>query len=203
MASLAHRLRRSHCLRIRLFRAGEGLSEEEFNTLLNSKLMVVATAYKWETHGRRRVLRSLLEYLLHLVLAAVTLMMSTQLPQGPTGDRPDRSWSTTDAAMWCNVLQMALLVTNSYMLYREIRDVKLQAHETTMRAALTEYFRSWWNFCNLTGIAALYVASAAHFTDARFLLEQVGAVGVLLNTFSLLELLQPFESTGVLIKVIT
>ena len=131
-------------------------------------------------------------------------MMSTQLSQvlRHSDDRPDWSWSTADAAMWCGVLHMALLVTNSFMLYCEIRDVTLQARETIC-AALTEYFRSWWNVCHLAGIAALYVASAAHFTDARFLLEHLGAVGVLLNAFSLLELLQPFESTGVVIKVIT
>ena len=73
---------------------------------------------------------------------------------------------------------MALLVTNSYMLYREICDVKLlQAQENVnVCAALVEYFGSGWNVCNLAGIAA-------HFTDACFLLEQVGAVGVLLNAF--------------------
>ena len=44
-------------------------------------------------------------------------------------------------------------------------------------------------------IAALYCASVAHFCDATFLLEQVGAIGVLLNAIgsrgALLDAMKP------------
>lgn len=114
--------------------------------------------------------------------------------------------------MWCDVLQAAVTVTNSFMLKQEIRDLKMKVDEHVQEAsrsssscsfALFEYFKSGWNVCNFGGIVALYVAVAAHFTDEKFILEQVGAIGVLLNAFSLLELLQPFELTGALIHVIT
>jgi hypothetical protein len=143
------------------------------------------------------------------------------------------SLESLDQAMCCDVLQVVMLATNSLMLAREFRDIGIQSNavkaasaegqqeDLTLpqdsssatspakrvcccsRAALSEHFKSPWNLCNIGGILALYVASAAHFCDATFLLEQVGAVGVLLNAISFLELLQPLELTGPLIKVIT
>ena len=61
---------------------------------------------------------------------------------------------------------------------------------------------SGWNCIDVAGIMALYGAAAAHLTDSESLLQTVGSLGVLLNAFSVLQLLTPFESTGPLIKTV-
>ena len=60
---------------------------------------------------------------------------------------------------------------------------------------------SGWNMCNLAGIIALYTATAAHFVSSTVVLERVGAVGVLANSFSFLEFLQLYENTGTILPV--
>jgi hypothetical protein len=54
----------------------------------------------------------------------------------------------------------------------------------------------------VAGILALYGAAVAHLIDSQVLLQHVGSLGVLLNGFSFLQLLTPFESTGPLIKTV-
>ena len=117
------------------------------------------------------------------------------------------------------VLQAALLVTNSLVLFQEYRQHRLTsavgqhpdgpaqskiAHQG-LCAGGRKYLEDWWNLCDLCGIIALYVASGAHFFQVPTVLQQVGALGILLNAFSVLQLLKPFSwgQLGPLIKTVT
>ena len=138
------------------------------------------------------MLKSLVLYMVHLLLAAIALLMSTQL----TVDTPTHPSSTM-----CDVLQAVLVLSNTGMLYSEFRQLVMQ--DQGCADALCEYLGSGWNVIDVVGIMALYVAAAGHFARVPFVVQQVGAVGVLANAFSLLQLLQPFPLTGALIKIIT
>jgi hypothetical protein len=180
-------------------------------------LMNIVTDFKWHAYCQRRVHWRLVLYFLHFALAATAMLMSTQYAAqtaefhdngGWTGD-----WSTVDAAMSCDVLQAGLLLTNSVVFYRELNQVKLTLIEMKRTSRPTDgspscwsagqkYLSSAWNCIDLAGILALYGAAAAHMADCEVLLQSVGALGVLLNGFSVLQLLTPFESTGPLIKTV-
>jgi len=106
--------------------------------------------------------------------------------------------SGLDIAMVVDVLVLVLLCTNTVVLVFELRQLG-------RAASLREYvWEDMWNQCDLAGIVALYVASVSHFCDGEYLLQQVGALGVLLNAFSLLKQLRPFEwgEMGPLIKTV-
>ena len=62
--------------------------------------------------------------------------------------------------------------------------------------ACKEHLKSSWNILDLSGIFALYIAAFGHFSQNQFLLQQVGAAAILLNAFSVLQLLRPFELTS-------
>ncbi len=105
--------------------------------------------------------------------------------------------------MVCDMLQTVLLFTNTWMLYRECRQLRLATkNKKKIADALFEYVASGWNCVDAFGIVARDVAVAAHFIAAPAVVEQIGAVGVLANTMSLLQMLQPFQMTGTLIQVI-
>jgi hypothetical protein len=187
--------------------------------------MKATTKFKWETHVRGRVVRRLGRYVAHLAIAAAALLFSSQTPEQSILFRSSGSWSgewdTMDPSMMSDVLQVTLLLTNTYMLWNEVTEVrvtlveqtrlgtneqkrKLDTKDATCWTALTEHLSSGWNLCDLAGIVALYVASAGHFTGNEVLLQQVGAIGVLLNAFSFLKLAQPLDvSMGTLIEVLT
>eukprot|EP01046_Picozoa_sp_COSAG06_P008754 COSAG06_NODE_447_length_15632_cov_47.212193_5_plen_1473_part_00 len=201
----------------RLYQACEDVSEQYLNALMLTDLMNVVTDFKWHAYCKNRVHMRLVLYCLHFVLAAAAMVMSTQFAQqneafhedgGWTGD-----WSAVDAAMSCDVLQGALLLSNSVVFYRELNQVKLALMEMRRRvtdksdppscwSAARKYLSSGWNCIDVAGILALYGAAAAHMTDSAALLQGVGSLGVLLNAFSLLQLLTPFEATGPLIKTV-
>ena len=62
------------------------------------------------------MLKSLVLYMVHLLLAAIALLMSTQL----TVDTPTHPSSTA-----CDVLQAVLVLSNTGMLYSEFRQLGL------------------------------------------------------------------------------
>jgi F0F1-type ATP synthase membrane subunit b/b' len=104
-----------------------------------------------------------------------------------------------------------LVLTNSVVAYRELNQVKLTLmdmrrrdpdHPPSCWSAVWRYLSSAWNMIDLAGILALYAAAVAHLIDNEAVLQRVGSLGVLLNAFSFLQLLTPFESTGPLIKTI-
>ena len=200
----------------RLFRACEAESEQLLNDLLSTKLMDVATVYKWQKYVSQRVVRRLYLMMMHFAFAAAAMLMSTQFFdqasafQDSGGWAGDWSMATVNAAMSCDVLQAGLLLSNTLVFVAEMRQLQLayseqqrrQDVESSCGRVVSAHLDSWWNRCDIAGIAALYVASVAHFARLETVLRQVGAVGVLLNAFSLLQLLRPFEKTGPLIKTV-
>jgi hypothetical protein len=89
------------------------------------------------------------------------------------------------------------MVSNSLVL-------RFELNQLVLSPSIGEYLLEGWNQIDLVGIIALYVACAAHFLDSPAVLSQVGAIGVLLNSGSILKLLQPLQKDiGTLIKVIT
>jgi hypothetical protein len=191
-------------------------SEFQLSRLMKTKLMKVTTKFKWEKHVRARVVHRLFFYMAHLAIAAVALLVSSQTGLASPIDWSNLDWGAMNMAIVSDLLQGALLVTNSFMLWKEVHEVWLTLKEqnlmkttgatcwTALWAALTEHLSAGWNLCDLAGIIALFVATAAHFTGSTVLLQQIGAVGVLLNAFSLLKLVQPlYKSMGTLIEVLT
>ena len=153
--------------------------------------MLTTTLFKWETYVKQRVLTRLCWYLLHLAIASLAMLFSTQTSKWHTFNSDSRS---DQASMASDLLVAAVLLSNSLVLKREIRQL--------CSSSAREYLSDPWNMSDLSGIAALYVASAAHFTRQPFLVQQVGALGVLLNSASLLQLLRPFDLTGPLIATV-
>ena len=201
----------------RLYQACEDVSEQHLNALMMTDLMNIATDYKWHAYCRHRVHVRLALYILHFALAATAMLMSTRYSEqsrsfheagGWTGD-----WSTVTVGMACDVLQGALLLSNSVVFYRELNQVKLTLIQMKRRdtgaaespscwSAGLQYFSSAWNCIDIAGIMALYGAAVAHLIHSEWLLQTVGSLGVLLNAFSVLQLLTPFEATGPLIKTV-
>eukprot|EP01045_Picozoa_sp_COSAG04_P009810 COSAG04_NODE_582_length_12404_cov_81.591792_8_plen_309_part_00 len=185
-----------------LSEACESVSETQLSALLDTNLMRATTSFKWDTYVKSRVLKRMYKYMVHFILAGVTMVLSTHTSAANAEFHENGGWggdwTELSAAMVADVLQAALLVTNSLVLFQEYRQLRL-----TSSAA--EYVEDWWNLCDLGGIIALYVASGAHFFQAPIVLQQVGALGVLLNAFSVLQLLKPFSwgQLGPLIKTVT
>ena len=179
--------------------------DDRLSALLQTKLMRVATKFKWDTYVQGRVLRRLGMYLMHFALAAAALLVSTQTMQqntefrsgsvGGSSSWTGSEWNRVTPAMTADVLQLCMFVTNSMVFYREARQLCLAS-------STKEYLTNGWNLCDLGGMISLYVACGAHFAQSAIVLTQVGAFGVLLNAFSVLQLLTPFEVTGPLIKTV-
>lgn len=67
-----------------------------------------------------------------------------------------------------------------------------------------EYGRaSGWNMLDIAGVAALYTSVSAHTAGLNSVLAYSGALGVLFNFLSILQLLRPYEVTGPVIKMTT
>ena len=113
------------------------------------------------------MLKSLVLYMVHLLLAAIALLMSTQL----TVDTPTHPSSTM-----CDVLQALLVLSNTGMLYSEFR--QLWMHEAGFFDAVYEYLGSGWNIIDVVGIMALYIAARNRspirlYIDATWLVEKL------------------------------
>lgn len=201
-----------------LFNAAR-ISKLQLRRLMRTELMKVTTSFKWKSYAKGRVAKRLCLYVAHLVIAAVALLASSQTlveecSSGLFGSKGDWSgkWQSMDAVTVCDVLHAVLLLTNSCMLHNEIIEVwltlveqrrRLEIKDISCWTALKEHLSSSWNLCDIAGIVALYVASAAHFSCSALLLQHVGAIGVLLNAFSFLKLAQPLHvSMGTLIEVL-
>eukprot|EP01046_Picozoa_sp_COSAG06_P065525 COSAG06_NODE_16133_length_1020_cov_1.287731_1_plen_292_part_10 len=196
----------------RLYQACEDVSETQLNALMMTELMDVATNFKWETYCKRRMYIRLTFYMLHFALAAVVMLISSRLSSEQTsGDHKAVGWGIELSL--CDVLQTVLLVSNTVVLYREINQVTLLVADDQRKRTeaagwlaclrgLRSYASSGWNLIDATGIWALYCAIFAHRTGSELLMQRVGSLGVLLNAFSVLQLLSPFDVTGPLIKML-
>jgi hypothetical protein len=177
------------------------VSKGQLGDLLNTKLMIRATHFKWETFVRTRVVDRLRWYLVHFALASTALIISTQTSEDNIEFHANGGWMAWDMtaptpAMMSDVLHAFLLISNSLVVAREIKQY------VALVSSIREHLSDMWNLFDLGGILALYVASGAHFAHQTYLLQQVGAFGVLLNAFSVLQMLQPFDLTGPLIATV-
>ena len=157
--------------------------------------MVAMTKFKWQAYGQSKALMRLAAYFAYSSRSRTKIFTVTVAGLEATGEQ-------LNAGMTCDihVLQVALVATNTLVLYQELRQVRQSL--TSADSSMKYYLMDGWNICELLGIAALYVACGAHFMHDEYLRQQVGAVGVLINAFSLLQLLRPFELTGPLIKIV-
>jgi hypothetical protein len=166
------------------------LPNSDFARLMRSKLYRTVTSFKWNAYAKRRVKMRLIKYAAHLVLAAATMAVSAQSDVGPNDSI-------------ANVLQGLLLASNTLFVLRdEICQVLYVCNGDALTEKLSNYMSDVWNWFDIIGMLALYLATVAHFTNMPFVLQPIGGLGVLLNAFSFLQLLKPFDSTGPLIKII-
>ena len=104
-------------------------------------------------------------------------------------------------------LYLALTITNSYMLWVELREVYDSIKEAleedgTIYQGLKAFCGDVWNFFDVGSIAMVYWAGVAHYSDDPCQVEQVGAMAIILNSISVLQLMRPFTQTGALIQTI-
>lgn len=100
-----------------------------------------------------------------------------------------------------------LFVTNSYMLLSELREVADSIKDAleengSVYQGVKAFCADVWNFFDVGSIAMVYWAMAGHYTDNPCLVEQVGAMAIILNSISVLQLMRPFTQTGALIQTI-
>ena len=147
--------------------------------------MIVSTQFKWNAFTKRQMYRDAFVQLAHFLLAAGTFVYTTRsiVRQGSL------------ATLMPDALHVVLLFTNSTCLYDEVRQMMLARHHEDITYLNGPSIDSMWNLLDLGGIAAVYVACAAHFQGDDFVLQQAGSMAVLLNSFSLLQVLRPFEGT--------
>ena len=64
-------------------------------------------------------------------------------------------------------------------------DLPSRSKQQTLSFACVQcHFASFWNYVDLAGILALYGAAVGHLIDNAALVQELGALGVLLNGFS-------------------
>lgn len=166
-----------------VFRAG--LSRAELNHLMKTKLFRTTTTFKWQAFARAAQLKKLMLYGLHCMLAAATMLFSSGMISVTT---------KVSSLSVATTLQLLLLTSNTILTLGEVRGL--------LSLGYRDYFRSIWNYGDILGIGALYVASIAYFQDSLDVLELAGAVGILIVTFSFLEMIQSFERFGLYVVVI-
>jgi hypothetical protein len=71
-----------------------------------------------------------------------------------------------------------------------------------LTSSIKEYLTDPWNLLDLGGVLTLYVAATAHFLRAPLVVQQAGSAGLLLNSFSILQMFRPFDLTGPLIATV-
>ena len=158
----------------RLYRACETNGKESLKALMSTRTMVVTTRFKWQAFVKQRMVRVCGFYIVHFMLACSTFTLSTR--------------DSSSKMPISNVLPILLLLTNTKCVYDEVRQFSV----TLKYLPLT--VDGIWNALDLGGIAAVYVACGAHYLQGNsFVLQQVGALAVLLNSMSLLQVLRPFK----------
>lgn len=102
-----------------------------------------------------------------------------------------------------DALYSGLFVSNSYMLLNELREVvDVCRDQQSLSKGLKIFWSDAWNYFDVGSIAMVYWAMAAHYTHKNCVVEQVGAMAIILNSVSVLQLMRPFTKTGALIQTI-
>ena len=98
-----------------------------------------------------------------------------------------------------DILQGICLVSTTKVLVDEIRQLRwYNSREHTLAA----YISSGWNQADVVGFLAAYSASVAHFLNHTAVVRNMGGLAVLLSSVGVLQMLQPFKTTGPLIKTV-
>eukprot|EP01046_Picozoa_sp_COSAG06_P004988 COSAG06_NODE_216_length_20108_cov_9.428857_17_plen_1409_part_00 len=187
-----------------LYNVCQGNGEKSVKALLETRLMIVSTQYKWNAFVRGRMLRAAFLYLLHFMLAVSTFVSTTHITSQRSSSAGSEESGDSTQTLMLNALHAALLISNTRCLWHEVRQMTL-----ARRYEVVDYFSlgsadTIWNVLDLGGIAAVYVACGMHFqSDGAIFVQRAGSLAILLNSFSLLQVLRPFEGPGVLIKVTT
>ena len=63
-----------------VFAAGHEMTNSDFNKLMQSRLIVTTTQFKWQTFALHRLKRRLFLFVGHCMLATLALLVSTSLP---------------------------------------------------------------------------------------------------------------------------
>jgi hypothetical protein len=92
-------------------------------------------------------------------------------------------------------LMVAVVVLNTIVCLDEIWDLCVEGPRS--------YCNSGWNLLDMGGVIALYASVSAYMVGTYSVLAYSGALGVLFNSFSILQLLRPFHLTGPVIKMAT
>jgi WD40 repeat protein len=108
-------------------------NDAALSALMQTKLMMLTVDFKWDTYVHARVKSKMLWFFIHLSLAAVAMIKSTQVPRD-TAFPPPTLWNWSDDMLQCNILQAALLVTNHLMLHQEFRQLKLLKQQVSRQA---------------------------------------------------------------------
>ena len=175
-----------------VYYACKGNGEASLKALLSTRLMIASTQFKWQTFAWRRLIGNAGFYLAHFLLAAGTFVFSTRIivRRGPI------------ETVMPDALHVALLASNTKCLYDEVQQMRLaQRHERAIEYLSVGSVDMMWNLMDLGGIAAVYVACAMHFTsdaysgDIAHGVQQAGALAILLNSLSLLQVMRPFDGT--------
>ena len=180
---------------------------KHLNDLLGTKLMTTVTEFKWNAYARSRVIRRAMMYVFHFALAAITLLLTTFLPSAgraiqdgssatavaPTNSTAEPHQYTGSHQTIIAMLHAAMMITNTCALSHEV--VQFRRHASSLQAHLCNV----WNACDAAGIFALYLATIGYATQHATMLQQCGAIGVLFNSFSFIQLLRSFALTGPLL----
>ena len=175
-----------------LFKAGSQMTAGDFNKLMQSRLIVTATQYKWQTFALRRLKRRLCMFVLHFALATLALLASVAVLTRQASGEVDQYEVLEVIA---NTSHCALLLSNSLALLRKL-------HQMWVEESILRHLMDGWHICDYCGIVALFISSTGHFLGSISVVQQVGALAVLISSVSLVQLLRPFEMTGPLIKIV-
>jgi hypothetical protein len=165
-----------------LYEACKANGEASLKALLRTRLMIVSTQFKWTSFTKGRKRRVAFLQLAHFLLAASTFVYTTRIIV--------RHGSI--ATLMPDALHAALLFTNTKCLYDEVRQMKLAWRYEAINYLNIGSIDAMWNLLDLGGIAAVYVACAAYFQGETYVVQRGGSLAVLLNSFSLLQVMRPF-----------
>ena len=173
----------------------ETLAKAARADLLGSFSVRALIQYRWQTTGSAAFIREALWYLLTLALiTALTFVFNTQgldveqLLTG-VGDGSSDGGSGTDIASVVLLVVLGLMAGMDAV--TEVRQSRIVAG----------YFQDFWNWLDMLNCALVFVVLCTYFggwEHARAFL----AVAVYLRWYGVLYYLQPFQSTGPLVRMI-
>ena len=160
-------------------------------SVFKSELIKLGIQFKWENSVYKLVVKHVVFHVVCLVLSSLAMIYTTQLH---TDD--GSSSTTTQQSTTASVLQSVSIAC-------QLISLILQALRLS-RLGCALYMDSWWSSMDAAASACLLAGGLLHFADSSpQLLQTVGAVGVSLKWFGLLDWMRSFSRTGPLVRMIT